>query len=62
MDTFDPALPSFGSGYPTDAKPFLEAYVSKYKKLPSIARHSWKTCSKILNNVTGPKQQSLDDF
>lgn len=62
MDAFDSTLPSFRSGYPTDAKPFLQAYVSKYKKLPSIARHSWKTCSKILESETGPKQQSLDDF
>ena len=62
MSAFDPSLPTFGSGYPMDAKPFLQAYVSKYKKLPSIARHSWKTCSRILENETGPKQQSLDDF
>lgn len=62
MNEFDPSLPSFGSGYPTDSKPFLRAYVSKYKKLPSIARHSWKTSSKILDEEIGPKQSSLDDF
>ncbi len=62
MNEFDPSLPSFGSGYPTDAKPFLQAYVTKYKKLPSIARHSWKTSSKIFNAETGPKQRSLDDY
>lgn len=62
MQKFDPSLPSFGSGYPTDAIPFLRAYVSKYKKLPNIARHSWKTSSRILANEMGPKQKSLDDF
>nr|AKC94902.1 putative ribonuclease HII [uncultured organism] len=62
MDAFDSSLPSFRSGYPTDAKPFLQAYVSKYKKLPNIARHSWKTCSKILENEMGPKQRSLEDY
>lgn len=58
----DPDLPSFGSGYPTDSKPFLRAYVKKYKELPKIARKSWKTCSTILDEITGDKQSSLDDF
>ncbi|MHA2033402.1 MAG: ribonuclease HII [Candidatus Kariarchaeaceae archaeon] len=62
MNDFDSSLPSFGSGYPTDAKPFLKAYVTKYKKLPNIARASWKTCSNILNEVIEPKQKSLDEW
>lgn len=60
MKEFDPTLPSFGSGYPTDAKPFLRAYVAKYKELPEIARKSWKTCSKILKEELDPKQTTLD--
>lgn len=60
MNQFDPSLPTFGSGYPTDAKPFLKAYVSKYKKLPDIARKTWKTCSNILNEEFGPKQKYLE--
>ncbi|MFV2014141.1 MAG: ribonuclease HII [Candidatus Heimdallarchaeota archaeon] len=60
MNEFDSSLPSFGSGYPTDAKPFLKAYVSKYKQLPEISRKSWKTCSNILREELGPKQTSLD--
>ncbi|MCE7734554.1 MAG: ribonuclease HII [Candidatus Heimdallarchaeota archaeon] len=60
MNQFDPTLPSFGSGYPMDAKPFLTAYVSKYKELPEIARKSWKTCSNILREELDPKQTSLD--
>jgi ribonuclease HII len=62
MNEFDPSLPSFGSGYPTDAKPFLKSYVTKYKKLPDIARASWKTSSNILKEVLGPKQKSLDEW
>jgi ribonuclease HII len=60
MKKFDPTLPSFGSGYPTDAKPFLRAFVKKYKKLPEIARKSWKTSSKILKEELDPKQTALD--
>ncbi len=62
MDQKEPDLPSFGSGYPTDAKPFIRAYVKKYRSLPKIARKSWKTSINILQEVTGPKQTSLDDF
>lgn len=61
MTELDPELPSFGSGYPTQAKPFLEAYVEKYKCLPEIARHSWQTSKNALE-THGPKQSTLDDF
>ncbi|MHA2249211.1 MAG: ribonuclease HII [Candidatus Kariarchaeaceae archaeon] len=57
MKKTDPELPPFGSGYPTDAKPFLMGYVKKYLELPDIARKSWKTCKKILEEV---QQSSLD--
>ncbi|MHA2170238.1 MAG: ribonuclease HII [Candidatus Kariarchaeaceae archaeon] len=58
----DPDLPSFGSGYPQDARPFLLAYVKKHRELPPIARKLWKTCTRIIDEILGPKQSSLDMF
>jgi len=60
----DSSLPSFGSGYPAQAKPFLEAYVKKYGELPDFARKSWKTSKDALYRFKEKKteQQSLADF
>jgi ribonuclease HII len=58
----DPELPNFGSGYPQDARPFLLAYVRKYRELPIIARKHWKTCTRVIEEVLGPRQSSLDMF
>jgi len=51
----------FGSGYPSDPKTnkFLEDYYSSHKDLPSIARKSWGTAKKIINDY---EQKQLEDF
>ncbi|MDH5402130.1 MAG: ribonuclease HII [Candidatus Heimdallarchaeota archaeon] len=59
ISKFDPTLPSFGSGYPTDAKPFLQAYYSKYHSFPMFVRTTWKTVKKIESSFA---QSDLNSF
>lgn len=59
MIRVDPNLPSFGSGYPTDATPFLKEFYAKYRTFPTIARTHWKTCKKIKEKFD---QAQLDDY
>jgi len=61
MNEIDPDLPAFKSGYPAQAKPFLEAYVRKYHKLPDFCRKSWKTSQNALERF-GPNQTGLDEY
>lgn len=48
----------FGSGYPSDIKTinFLRDYVKKYKKPPKIARKSWETTKKIIEEEVSTKK------
>lgn len=48
----------FGSGYPSDIKTinFLRNYVKKYKKPPNIARKSWDTTKKIIDEEVSTKK------
>lgn len=41
----------FGSGYPHDPKTqeFIKKYLEKHKKLPSIARIHWETCTRAVD-------------
>ncbi|MFW9828827.1 MAG: ribonuclease HII [Candidatus Thorarchaeota archaeon] len=50
----------FGSGYPSDGRTieFLLKYVKKNKKLPKIARKSWETTKKIINEEISNKKIS----
>jgi len=51
----------FGSGYPSDPKTikFLKNYYEEKNKLPSIARKSWDTVRRIIEEQ---EQSSLDSF
>ncbi|NHJ03191.1 MAG: ribonuclease HII [Candidatus Heimdallarchaeota archaeon] len=51
----------FGSGYPNDPKTikFLKNYYEEKSELPSIARRSWDTVRKIIEEQ---EQSSLDSF
>jgi len=51
----------FGSGYPSDPKTikFLKNYYEDNNKLPSIARKSWDTVRRIIEEQ---EQSSLDSF
>jgi len=48
----------FGSGYPSDTRTieFLRGYAKKYKKVPEIARKSWETTKKIINEEVFTKK------
>lgn len=50
-----------GSGYPSDPKTiqFLQDYVNEKGKLPELARKSWKTSKRVLDEVS---QESLEEF
>jgi len=50
-----------GSGYPADpiTQKFLRQWVKIYGKLPPHTRHSWKTASNILKEISTKK---LDEF
>ncbi len=52
----------FGSGYPSDEKTieFLRTYIKKNKRLPKIARKSWKTSINLMNELIF--QKKLDGF
>ncbi len=54
-----PNLPSFGKGYPANAKEFLKKYYRRYHKMPDIARTKWKTVQRIIEKYP---QNNLDDF
>lgn len=49
---------NFGSGYPSDIRTveFLREYVKKYKKPPKIARKSWDTTKKIIEEEISTKK------
>ncbi len=51
----------FGSGYPHDSKTnqFLNDYISKYGKLPLVARKSWETSRRVVEIY---EQRNLDEF
>lgn len=53
---------NFGSGYPSDAKTtqFLRNYVKQNKKVPIIARKSWDTTKRIINEEILTKK--ITDF
>jgi len=56
IDTYKKKYQEFGdigSGYTSDAKTieFLKKYIKKYKKIPPIARKSWKTSEKLYNDI-----------
>ena len=48
----------FGSGYPSDTKTieFLRGYAKKYKKVPEIARKSWETTKKVINEEVSTRK------
>ena len=52
----------FGSGYPSDTRTikFLRNYAKKFKKVPKIARKSWETTKKIINEEVSTKK--ITDF
>jgi len=54
-----PEIPSFKSGYPQQAKVFLEAWYKEFKSFPDIVRTEWKTCKNIEEKFTA---KTLDDF
>ncbi|RMG38741.1 MAG: ribonuclease HII [Methanobacteriota archaeon] len=54
-----PDLPSFGKGYPTNARNFLEEYYRRFNEMPNIARIKWKTVQKIIEKFP---QTNLDEF
>lgn len=49
---------NFGSGYPSDIRTtkFLRDYVIKYKKPPKIARKSWDTTKRIIEEEISTKK------
>ena len=51
-----------GSGYPSDGKTitFLRKYIKKNHHPPEIARTSWRTCSKLMDELV--YQKKLDQF
>ena len=53
---------NFGSGYPSDVRTtqFLRDYVKKHKKAPVIARKSWDTTKRIINEEISSKK--ITDF
>jgi ribonuclease HII len=53
---------NFGSGYPSDIRTikFLRTYVKENKKVPLIARKSWDTTKKIINEEIYSKK--ITDF
>ncbi len=53
---------NFGSGYPSDVKTiqFLREFVKKNKKAPKIARKSWDTTKRIINEEMLSKK--ITDF
>ncbi len=53
---------NFGSGYPSDVRTtqFLRDYVKKNKKAPIIARKSWDTTKRIINEIVSSKK--ITDF
>jgi len=53
IETLREKYGDFGSGYPSDMKTisFLKDWIIKNKKPPSIARTTWKTTKKILNET-----------
>ena len=52
----------FGSGYPSDIRTikFLREYIKKFKKPPKIARKSWDTTKKIIEEEISSKK--ITDF
>ncbi len=60
MKNFDPTLPSFGKGYPSNAKQFLVEYYKKYHSFPKHARLKWKTIQNITTRID--RSTSLDNF
>ena len=52
----------FGSGYPSDIRTikFLRDYIKKHKKPPKIARKSWDTTKKIVEEELSTKK--ITDF
>jgi len=53
---------SIGSGYPSDKKTieFIRNYLLKYKRPPPIARKSWDTTKKLVNELI--KNKKITDF
>jgi len=49
---------NFGSGYPSDIRTikFLRDYIKKHKKPPNIARKSWDTTKKIIEEELSTKK------
>ncbi|MFW9987847.1 MAG: ribonuclease HII [Candidatus Odinarchaeota archaeon] len=49
---------NFGTGYPSDTRTieFLREFIKKYKKAPKIARKSWDTTKRIINEELSNKK------
>ena len=56
-----PGFPKFQSGYPQQAKPFLEAWYKEHHSFPEFVRTGWSTCQKIVEKYN-KQDMSLDDF
>lgn len=58
IEEFKKNYGEFGSGYPSDKRTtdFLREWIKKHKKVPSIARKTWGTTKKILNEEINNKK------
>ena len=62
IESYKEEYGEIGSGYPSDPKTinFLKRYVEEFGELPKIARKSWKTSKRILEE--NKKQKNLLDY
>lgn len=58
IDDMKKRFGEFGSGYPSDKRTidFLREWIKKNKKIPSIARKSWDTVKRIVNDEVSNKK------
>ncbi|AEF95926.1 ribonuclease HII [Methanotorris igneus] len=66
IESYKKEYGEIGSGYPSDPKTinFLKKYVEEFGELPKIARKSWKTAKRILeeNKKENKKVKTLLDY
>ena len=62
IEEFKNEYGEFGSGYPSDKRTtdFLREWIKKHKKIPPIARKTWDTARKILNEEI--KNKKITDY
>ncbi|MHA1150219.1 MAG: ribonuclease HII [Promethearchaeota archaeon] len=62
IDVYKKEYGEIGSGYPSDKKTtdFLRDWIQKHKKAPPIARNSWQTTQKILEQEV--RNKKITDF